>query len=176
MEGREELICTSDCVKISESANVVKEAVVVGDVTVEEECTILFHAVLRGDVEKIIVGRCSNIQDNCTIHADTRYPTLIGAHATVGHNAVLHGCTVGAGSLIGMGAVILNGAKIGRECLIGAGSLVLEGQVIPDGSLAVGNPAKVKRMLTDAERRRLYESSQDYVQVGRNLKAEGYCR
>jgi len=86
----------SDCVKISESANVVKEAVVVGDVTVEEECTILFHAVLRGDAEKIIVGRCSNIQDNCTIHADTRYPTLIGAHVTVGHNAVLHGCTVGA--------------------------------------------------------------------------------
>jgi len=80
------------------------------------------------------------------------------------------------GRLIGMGAVILNGAKIGRECLIGAGSLVLEGQVIPDGSLAVGNPAKVKRMLTDAERRSLNESSQDYVQVGRNLKAEGYCR
>ena len=165
-----------DCVKISESANVVKEAVVVGDVTVEEECTILFHAVLRGDAEKIVVGRCSNIQDNCTIHADTRYPAVIGAHVTVGHNAVLHGCTVGAGSLIGMGAVILNGAQIGRECLIGAGSLVLEGQVIPDGSLAVGNPAKVKRMLTEAERRRLYESSQAYIQVGRNLRAEGYCR
>ena len=162
--------------KIASSANIVKESVVLGDVTISEDSTVLFHAVLRGDCEEIVIGKCSNIQDNCTIHADTRYPTLIGAHVTVGHNAVLHGCTVGTGSLIGMGAVILNGAKIGRECLIGAGSLVLEGQVIPDGSLAVGNPAKVKRMLTDAERRRLYESSQDYVQVGRNLKAEGYCR
>ncbi len=166
----------SDCVKISESANVVKEAVVIGDVTVGEECTILFHAVLRGDAEKIIVGRCSNIQDNCTIHADAGYPAVIGAHVTVGHNAVLHGCTVGDGSLIGMGAVVLNGAQIGRECLIGAGSLVLEGQVIPDGSLAAGSPAKVKRMLTEAERRRLHESSQAYIQAGRKLKAEGYCR
>ena len=166
----------SDCVKISESANVVKEAVVIGDVTVGEECTILFHAVLRGDAEKIIVGRCSNIQDNCTIHADAGYPAVIGAHVTVGHNAVLHGCTVGDGSLIGMGAVVLNGAQIGRECLIGAGSLVLEGQVIPDGSLAAGSPAKVKRMLTEAERRRLHESSQAYIQAGRKLKAEWYCR
>lgn len=166
----------SDCVKISESANVVKEAVVIGDVTVGEECTILFHAVLRGDAEKIIVGRCSNIQDNCTIHADAGYPAVIGAHVTVGHNAVLHGCTVGAGSLIGMGAVVLNGAQIGRECLIGAGSLVLEGQVIPDGSLAAGSPAKVKRLLTEEERRRLHESSQAYIQAGRKLKAEGYCR
>ena len=166
----------SDCVKISESANVVKEAVVIGDVTVGEECTILFHAVLRGDAEKIIVGRCSNIQDNCTIHADAGYPAVIGAHVTVGHNAVLHGCTVGDGSLIGMGAVVLNGAQIGRECLIGAGSLVLEGQVIPDGSLAAGSPAKVKRLLTEEERRRLHESSQAYIQAGRKLKAEGYCR
>lgn len=166
----------SDCVKISESANVVKEAVVIGDVTVGEECTILFHAVLRGDAEKIIVGQCSNIQDNCTIHADAGYPAVIGAHVTVGHNAVLHGCTVGDGSLIGMGAVVLNRAQIGRECLIGAGSLVLEGQVIPDGSLAAGSPAKVKRMLTEAERRRLHESSQAYIQAGRKLKAEGYCR
>lgn len=166
----------SDCVKISESANVVKEAVVIGDVTVGEECTILFHAVLRGDAEKIIVGRCSNIQDNCTIHADAGYPAVIGAHVTVGHNAVLHGCTVGDGSLIGMGAVVLNGAQIGKECLIGAGSLVLEGQVIPDESLAAGSPAKVKRMLTEAERRRLHESSQAYIQAGRKLKAGGYCR
>ena len=104
----------SDCVKISESANVVKEAVVIGDVTVGEECTILFHAVLRGDAEKIIVGRCSNIQDNCTIHADTGYPAVIGAHVTVGHNAVLHGCTVGDGSLIGMGAVVLNPDRRGQ--------------------------------------------------------------
>lgn len=166
-----------DCVKISESANVVKEAVVVGDVTVEEELHYPFPCPVSAAMRRrIVVGRCSNIQDNCTIHADTRYPAVIGAHVTVGHNAVLHGCTVGDGSLIGMGAVVLNGAQIGRECLIGAGSLVLEGQVIPDGSLAVGNPAKVKRMLTEAERRRLYESSQAYIQVGRNLRAEGYCR
>ena len=162
--------------KIASSANIVKESVVLGDVTISEDSTVLFHAVLRGDCEKIVIGKCSNIQDNCTIHADAGYPAVIGAHVTVGHNAVLHGCTVGAGSLIGMGAVVLNGAQIGRECLIGAGSLVLEGQVIPDGSLAAGSPAKVKRLLTEEERRRLHESSQAYIQVGRNLKAEGYCR
>ena len=95
---------------------------------------------------------------------------------TVGHNAVLHGCTVGRGSLIGMGSVILNGAFIGEECLIGAGSLVLENQVIPDGSLVVGSPAKVKRRLTEEERKNLYESSRHYVEMGKKLRNEGMCR
>lgn len=160
----------------AETANIVKDSVVLGDVTVGEDSCVLFYAVLRGDVEKITVGKCSNIQDNCTVHADAGYPAAIGDYVTVGHNAVLHGCTVGQGSLIGMGSVILNGARIGKECLIGAGSLVLENQVIPDGSLAAGSPAEVKRQLTEEERKKLYESSRHYVKMGKRLQAEGLCR
>lgn len=160
----------------ADSANIVKDSVVIGDVTVGENSCVLFYAVLRGDVEKITVGKCSNIQDNCTVHADAGYPARIGDYVTVGHDAVLHGCTVGRGSLIGMGSVILNGAFIGEECLIGAGSLVLENQVIPDGSLVVGSPAKVKRRLTEEERKNLYESSRHYVEMGKKLRNEGMCR
>ena len=157
------------------SANIVKESVILGDVSIGENSTVLFHAVLRGDDDSISVGKCSNIQDNCTVHSDRGYPAVIGDYVTVGHNAVVHGCTVGDGSLIGMGAIVLNGAQIGKECLIGAGSVVLEGTVIPDGCLAVGCPAKVKRSLTEEERRKLYDSSWSYVETGRKLKKDGYC-
>ncbi len=160
---------------IDSTANIVKDAVILGDVTVGEDSTILFHAVLRGDDSSISVGKCSNIQDNCTVHADRGRPTVIGDYVTVGHNAVVHGCTVGNGSIIGMGSVVLNGAKIGRECMIGAGSVVLEDTVIPDGSLAVGNPAEVKRKLTDEERKKLYGSGISYMVTGRKLKKDGYC-
>ncbi|MBM6752162.1 gamma carbonic anhydrase family protein [Mediterraneibacter glycyrrhizinilyticus] len=162
-------------VKTADSSNIVKEAVVVGDVSVGENSTVLFHAVLRGDAEKIVIGNFSNIQDNCTVHADRGFPTTVGDYVTVGHNAVIHGCTIGDGSLIGMGAVVLNGAKIGKECLIGAGSVVLERQEIPDGSLAVGNPARVVRTLSETEREKLYKNSREYVKVGKDLRAEGYC-
>lgn len=161
--------------KIAPSANIVKEAVILGDVHVGEDSTVLFHAVLRGDDNSIRAGRCTNIQDNCTVHADIGYPVLIGDHVTVGHNAVVHGCSIGDGSLIGMGAIILNGARIGRECIVGAGSVVLEGTVIPDGSLAAGIPARIKRTLTEDERAKLYESSRAYVETGRKLKKDGYC-
>ena len=157
------------------SANIVKESVILGDVSIGEDSTVLFHAVLRGDDDSIRVGKYSNIQDNCTVHADRGYPAVIGDCVTVGHNAVVHGCTVGDGSLIGMGAIVLNGAQIGKECLIGAGSVVLEGTVIPDGCLAVGCPATVKRSLTEEERRKLYDSSWSYVETGRKLKKDGYC-
>ena len=162
-------------VKAADSSNIVKETVVTGDVAVGENSTVLFYAVLRGDVEKIVIGNCSNIQDNCTVHTDKGFPAILGDYVTVGHNAVIHGCTIGDGSLIGMGAVVLNGAKIGKGCLVGAGSVVLEHQVIPDGSLAVGNPAKVVRTLSETEREKLYENSREYVRVGKQLRAEGYC-
>ncbi len=162
-------------VKAADSSNIVKEAVVTGDVAVGENSTVLFYAVLRGDVEKIVIGNCSNIQDNCTVHTDKGFPAILGDYVTVGHNAVIHGCTIGDGSLIGMGAVVLNGAKIGKGCLVGAGSVVLEHQVIPDGSLAVGNPAKVVRTLSETEREKLYENSREYVRVGKQLRTEGYC-
>lgn len=160
---------------IASSANIVKQSVILGDVSIGEDSTILFHTVLRGDCAEIKVGKCSNIQDNCTVHTDKGCPAVLGDYVTVGHNAVVHGCTVGTGSLIGMGAVILNRARIGKECLIGAGSVVLEDTVIPDGSLAVGNPAKVKRQLTEEERRKLYDNSLHYMVTGRKLKKEGYC-
>ena len=162
--------------EVAKTASIVKDSVMLGDVTVGEDSCILFYAVLRGYVESITVGKCSNIQDNCTVHADTGYPARIGDYVTVGHNTVLHGCTIGQGSLIGMGSVILNGARVGKECLIGAGSLILENQEIPDGSLAVGSPAKVKRQLTAEERKKLYESSRHYVEMGKQLRAEGMCR
>ena len=155
--------------KIASSANIVKQSVILGDVSIGEDSTILFHAVLRGDCAEIKVGKCSNIQDNCTVHTDKGCPAVLGDYVTVGHNAVVHGCTVGTGSLI------LNRARIGKECLIGAGSVVLEDTVIPDGSLAVGNPAKVKRQLTEEERRKLYDNSLHYMVTGRKLKKEGYC-
>lgn len=161
---------------ISGTASIANGAVVVGDVSVGDYTSILFNAVLRGDDDSIRIGRCSNIQDNATVHTDRGHPTVIGNHVTVGHNAVVHGCTIGDGSLIGMGAVVLNGAKIGKQCLIGAGSLVLEGQEIPDGSFAAGSPAKIKRMLTDQEKQKIYENSMVYVETGKRLKRDGYAR
>lgn len=162
--------------KIAESANIVKEAVVVGDVQIGEESCVLFHAVLRGDDGPVSVGSRSNIQDNCTVHSEPGFPVVIGNEVTVGHNCIIHGCTIGDGSLIGMGSIVLNGAKIGRNCLIGAGSLVLEGQVIPDGMMAVGSPAKVKRALTQENLDMLTESWEEYVKTGKILREEGLTR
>ena len=102
-------------VKVAKSANVVKEAVLLGDVTVGEDCCILFHAVLRGDEDRIVVGKCSNIQDNCTVHADVGYPAVIGDYVTVGHNALVHGCKIGDGTLVGMGSIVMNGTVVGKS-------------------------------------------------------------
>ena len=110
------------------------------------------------------------------MHSDPEYPLTVGDYVTVAHNATLHGCTIGDGSLVGMGAIVLNGAQIGKECLIGAGSLILQGQVIPDRSLVMGSPAKVKRQLSEEEVKELYESSQAYCKIVEHLKEEGYIR
>jgi carbonic anhydrase/acetyltransferase-like protein (isoleucine patch superfamily) len=118
---------------------------IIGNVTLAEEVGIWFNAVLRGDNEPIVIGPGSNVQDGCIFHTDPGFALTLGADVTVGHNAILHGCTVGDGTLIGMGAVVLNGARIGRGCLIGANALVTEGKEIPDNSMAVGQPAKVLR-------------------------------
>lgn len=119
----------------------------IGRVTLGEEASVWFNAVLRGDNEPITVGRGANVQDGCVCHTDPGHPLTIGAGVTVGHNAILHGCTIGDGTLVGMGAVILNGARIGRGCLIGANALVTEGKEIPDGSMVVGQPGKVVRQV-----------------------------
>ncbi len=125
-------------------------AAVIGAVVLDHDVSIWFGAVVRGDVEPITIGAGSNVQDLCVLHTDENYPLVIGRGVTVGHKAVLHGCTVGDNSLIGINAVVLSGAKIGRNCLIGANALVTEGKEIPDNCLVMGAPGKVVRML-DAE-------------------------
>ena len=131
------------------AAFIAGSASVIGDVTLAEQSSVWFSAVLRGDECPISVGEGSNVQDNATVHGDFGHNVVIGKNVTVGHNAVVHGCEVGDGTLIGMGAIVLNGAKIGRECIIGAGAVVRENEVIPDRSLVVGVPAKVIREISD---------------------------
>ena len=154
---------------IADSAVIVKEAVVVGDVSIGKDSTVLYHAVLRGDDNSITVGEGSNVQDNCTIHGDEDAPVVIGDHVTIGHNAIIHGCTIGDNSLIGMGAIVMNHTVSGKNCLVAAGSLVLENQQIPDGSMVMGSPAKVRRSLTPEEIEGLRQSAEHYIQVGKNL-------
>lgn len=125
-------------------------AVLVGDVVLESGASVWFGVTIRGDNERITVGQGSNIQENTVMHTDMGYPLTVGKGCTVGHRAMLHGCTIGENSLIGMGATVLNGAKIGKNCLIGAGALITEGKVIPDGSLVVGAPGKTVRDLDEA--------------------------
>lgn len=133
------------------AAFVAENATVRGHVSAGKGSSIYFGAVIRSETEKITIGENTNIQDNCVLHTDAGFPISIGRGCTIGHAAILHGCTVGENTLIGMGAIVLNGAKIGRNCIIGAGALVPQGMEIPDGSLAFGSPAKVRRALTEEE-------------------------
>jgi carbonic anhydrase/acetyltransferase-like protein (isoleucine patch superfamily) len=147
------------------------DANIIGKVVLEDEAGIWFGATLRGDNEVIHVGRGTNVQENTVCHTDMGYPLVIGPDCTIGHKAMLHGCTIGAGTLIGMGATILNGARIGAGCLIGAGALVTEGKEIPDGSLVMGAPGKVVRMLDEAARARLLASAAGYRENARRFIA-----
>ena len=145
---------------------------VIGNVTLAEEVGIWFNAVLRGDNEPIVIGEGSNVQDGCVFHTDPGFPLTLGCDVTVGHNAILHGCSIGDGTLIGMGAVVLNGARIGKGCLVGANALVTEGKEIPDNSMVVGQPAKVIRQIDErlaAELRRaadVYRKRQHRYRAG----------
>jgi carbonic anhydrase/acetyltransferase-like protein (isoleucine patch superfamily) len=132
---------------------------------------VWFGATLRGDNERVTLGARCNVQDGATLHTDLGFPLDIGEDCTIGHNAILHGCTIGAGSLIGMGAIVLNGAKIGRGCLVGAGALITEGKVFADGSLIVGAPARAKRTLDEAAIAGLASSAAGYVDNGRRFAA-----
>jgi carbonic anhydrase/acetyltransferase-like protein (isoleucine patch superfamily) len=147
-------------------------ATVIGSVTVGDRASIWFNVVIRGDVDDIVIGARSNIQDASVLHTDAGIPMHIGEDVTVGHKVMLHGCTIGAGSLIGINSVVLNGAKIGRGCLIGANSLVTEGMEIPDGALVMGAPAKIKRMLSPEEQAALLMSAAHYVENGQRFIAE----
>ncbi len=151
---------------------VAPSANVIGEVILESNASVWFGAVLRGDLEPIRVGENSNIQDNCVLHTDPGFPMTIGRDCTVGHLAMLHGCTIGDGSLIGIGATVLNGAKIGKSCLIGAHSLIPEGKDIPDRSLVMGMPGKVVRQLSEEEAAGLVEPAQRYVLNWQRYRSE----
>ena len=144
-------------------------AVLVGKIVVKADAGIWFGVVARGDNEPITIGVGTNVQENVVLHTDMGFPLTIGDGCTIGHKAMLHGCTIGDNTLIGMGATVLNGAKIGKNCLIGAGALVTEGKVIPDGSLVVGAPGKVIRELDAEAIARLTRSAQGYVRNARRF-------
>ena len=159
-------------VKLKGDCFIADNATVLGNVSVGHDVSIWFNVVIRGDSELISLGDDSNIQDGSVLHTDPGFQLILGKGVTVGHKAMLHGCSVGDYSLIGINAVVLNGAKIGSHCLIGANTLVPENMVIPDGSLVVGSPAKIKRELTPAQRQGLESSAQHYVENGRRFSKE----
>jgi carbonic anhydrase/acetyltransferase-like protein (isoleucine patch superfamily) len=139
-------------------------ATLIGSVVLEHEVSVWFNAVIRGDNEPIVVGERSNVQEGVVLHTDPGIPLVVGRECTIGHMVMLHGCTVGDGSLVGIKAVVLNRARIGRNCLIGANALITEGKEIPDRSLVIGSPGKVVRQLTDEEVKFLHWSADNYVE------------
>jgi len=153
-----------DAPRIAATAWVADSAAVIGRVDLAEGASVWYGAVLRGDNDRITVGARSNVQDGSVLHTDDGFPLTLGEDVTVGHQVVLHGCTVGDGSLIGIQAVVLNGAKIGRGCLVGAGAVVTEGKAFPDGSLILGAPAKAVRPVTPEQIERLRLGARHYVE------------
>ena len=151
---------------------VAPNAVVIGDVSLKKKASVWFGSVLRGDNDPIILGENSNIQDNSVCHTDDGMPLIIGNNVTVGHKVILHSCIVGDNSLIGMGSTVLNKARIGNNCLVGANALVTEGKEFPDNSLIVGYPAKVKRELTDMEKKIIELSALHYVENMKRYKKD----
>jgi carbonic anhydrase/acetyltransferase-like protein (isoleucine patch superfamily) len=143
---------------------------IIGEVNIQQECSIWYNAVLRGDLAPIQIGQRTNIQDGTIGHVNDNQPLLIGDDVSVGHGAIIHGCTIGRGALIGMGAIILNGAIIGEYALIGAGSIVTENQIIPPYTLSLGSPAKVVRELTADDLNRMKVTTDSYVRKGKEYK------
>lgn len=149
---------------VDPSAWIAPGAVLVGDVSVGPEASVWYTAVLRGDGDSITVGPCSNVQDGCVLHADPGFPLRVGAGVSVGHRAVLHGCTVDDDVLVGMGAIVMNGARVGSGTIIGAGAVVSAGVEVPPRSLVLGVPAKVRREVTDAELAEVLANATTYVE------------
>jgi carbonic anhydrase/acetyltransferase-like protein (isoleucine patch superfamily) len=157
---------------VGEEHFIAPTAVLIGDVTLHENASVWFSCVLRGDADRIEIGAGSNIQDGTVIHADPGFPMTVGEKVTVGHNAMLHGCTIGDGSLVGIGAVVLNGARVGKGCLIGANALVTEGMEIPDGSLVLGSPGRIKSQLSAQQREDLIYNADHYVGNAQRYRAQ----
>lgn len=152
--------------KLGRGVYLATSAVVLGDVTMGDYSSVWYHAVVRGDINRIVIGKGTNIQDNAVVHLADDFPCLLGDYVTVGHSAIVHACTIGNEVLVGMGAVVLDGAVVGDQCLIGAKSLVPGGMQIPAGSMVLGTPAKVVRMLSPEERAGLKHWADKYVQNG----------
>ena len=159
---------------IHSSVFIAQGATVIGDVRLEEDSSVWYGAVLRGDIHRIRVGAGSNIQDGTIVHVSDDYPAEIGERVTVGHRAVIHACKVGDETLVGMGAIVLDGAEIGPRCVIGAGALVTKGAVIPEGSLVVGSPMRIVRALSDEERRANLALARKYIEVSRRYIELGH--
>jgi carbonic anhydrase/acetyltransferase-like protein (isoleucine patch superfamily) len=151
--------------QLAPSVYIARGAIIVGDVTLGEGSSVWYNAVLRGDINRIVVGHHTNIQDNCVLHLADDIPCILGHFVTVGHNAIVHAATIGSETLVGMGSRILDGAVIGTQCLVGAGALVTQGTQIPPGSLVLGAPAKVVRPLTVEERASLKGFAEKYVEL-----------
>ena len=156
--------------EIHPSVYIAHGAMIIGDVTIGEESSVWFNAVLRGDLDQIRIGLRTNIQDGTIVHLDKGFPCIIGDDVTVGHGCIVHGCTVGDGAMLGMGAIVLTGAKIGERAIVGAGALVREGQEIPPETVAVGLPAKVRRDVSAADLERIRFGTLDYVVRGQTMK------
>jgi carbonic anhydrase/acetyltransferase-like protein (isoleucine patch superfamily) len=159
-----------DLPEIDPSAYIAESANIIGKTKIEARASIWFNATIRGDNELITVGENSNVQEGCVLHTDPGCPLTIGKNVTVGHQAMLHGCTIGDGSLIGIQAVILNQARIGKNCLVGAGALITEGKEFPDNSLIIGAPAKAVRTLTPEDILRMHGNTSNYVERGQFFK------
>ena len=163
--GERKVLCRGDCW-------IAPNAVVIGSVILEQNASIWWNCVLRGDSETITIGENSQVQDGSVLHADPGFPLTLEHNVSVGHMAMLHGCTIGEGSLVGIGAVILNGAKIGKNCLIGARAFIGEGKEIPDGSMVLGMPGKVIRQLSPEEIDRIHRISAHYVRNWQRYRDE----
>lgn len=143
----------------------------IGDVTIGADSSVWYNAVIRADEDRVVIGPGSNVQDGCILHEDVGSPLLVGEGVTIGHGAIVHGCTIGDNTLVGMGAILLNGARIGQNVLIAAGSLITQNAVIPDGVLVMGSPAKVKRPLTPEELASLKQSAEQYRHLAKSAKS-----
>lgn len=156
--------------KINKNTYISESVDIIGNVEIDENANIWFGTRLRGDMNKIVIGANTNIQENSVVHVDVNSPCIIGKDVTIGHGAIIHGCTISDNVLVGMGSIILNNAKIGKNTIIGAGSLVTQGKIFPGGVLILGNPAKVVRELTDDEIKSIKSSADNYVNLSKRYK------
>ena len=153
---------------IDKSVFVADGAKIIGNVEIGKNSSIWFNAVIRADSDNVKIGENSNVQDNAVIHTSEGFGVEIGDNVTIGHGAIVHGCTIGNNVMIGMGAIVLNGAKVGNNSIIGAGTLVTQGKIIPEGSLAFGNPMKIVRQLTDDEIKSITDNANSYIKEAQN--------